>query len=76
MNLDAPVHGYLPWFRLADHRYDNTPDGLSRSVRDLATVEPTLPAGRSHQYSDANYMIAATPVEAVTGQVATGARGA
>jgi CubicO group peptidase (beta-lactamase class C family) len=49
-------------------RYDNTPDGLTRSVRDLTTVEPIQPAGRTYQYSDANYMIAGALVEAVTGQ--------
>jgi CubicO group peptidase (beta-lactamase class C family) len=96
IDLDGPVRGYLPWFRLADEsaaqritvrqllthasgipgvatrgltdRYDQSPGALARSVRDLAAVEPTQPAGRSYQYSDANYMIAGAVVEAVTGE--------
>lgn len=49
-------------------RYDNTPDGLARSVRDLATLSPTMPPGEAHQYSNANYMILGLLVETVTGQ--------
>lgn len=48
-------------------RYDNSPDGLARSVRDLAAIGPTGPTG-VHQYSDANYMILGALVEEVTGQ--------
>lgn len=47
-------------------RYDNRPGGLARSVRDLAGLRPTVPAG-THQYSDANYMILGALVEQVTG---------
>ena len=49
-------------------RYDNSPDGLTRSVRDLAVVEPAGKPGESHRYSDANYMIAGALVEAVSGR--------
>ncbi|MEV6371306.1 serine hydrolase domain-containing protein [Micromonospora musae] len=49
-------------------RYDNTPDGLTRSVRDLAGVRSTARPGGAYQYSDANYMILGALVEAVTGQ--------
>ena len=48
-------------------RYDNRPGGLTRSVRDLATLQPTAAAGQTHQYSDANYMILGALVESVTG---------
>ncbi|MEE6258279.1 serine hydrolase domain-containing protein [Plantactinospora sonchi] len=49
-------------------RYDNTPDGLARSVRDLAAVRVTAEPGGLHQYSDANYQILGVLVEEVTGQ--------
>lgn len=49
-------------------RYDNSPDGLARSVRDLAAVEPAGEPGESHRYSDANYMIAGALVAAVSGR--------
>ncbi|GAB2927340.1 hypothetical protein GCM10027280_13430 [Micromonospora polyrhachis] len=49
-------------------RADNTPDGLTRSVRDLARLRPTAAPGQTHQYSSANYQILGALVEAVTGQ--------
>ncbi|MBE1485915.1 serine hydrolase domain-containing protein [Plantactinospora soyae] len=49
-------------------RYDNTPGALARSVRDLATVSPTVSPGGEYQYSDANYMILGVLVETVTGE--------
>ena len=49
-------------------RFDNTADGLTRSVRDLAGIRPTAAPGRTHQYSDANYQILGALVETVSGQ--------
>ncbi len=56
----------LPQWASRTDRFDNTADGLARSVRDLATVEPT--GSPAHLYSDANYMVLGALVEAVTGQ--------
>ncbi|MEO3745105.1 serine hydrolase domain-containing protein [Plantactinospora sp. B5E13] len=52
---------------LAD-RYDNAPGGLTRLVRDLASLRSTMPPGGRYQYSNANYAIAGVLVEEVTGQ--------
>ncbi|MER7335723.1 MULTISPECIES: serine hydrolase domain-containing protein [unclassified Micromonospora] len=49
-------------------RYDNTPGGLARSVRDLADVPLAGPPGEKHRYSDANYMVLGALVEEVTGR--------
>ena len=56
------------WSTGLTDRYDNSPGALARSVRDLATLRPTAPAGRAHEYSDANYMILGALVESVTGE--------
>jgi CubicO group peptidase (beta-lactamase class C family) len=55
------------WSTSLTDRYDNTPGGLARSVRDLATVTPTGTPGGPYEYSDANYMILGALVEQVTG---------
>ncbi|MGC4758130.1 serine hydrolase domain-containing protein [Micromonospora trifolii] len=55
------------WSTDLTDRYDNRPGALARSVRDLASVRPTASAGRTYQYSDANYMILGALVENVTG---------
>lgn len=55
------------WSSGLTDRYDNRPGGLARSVRDLAALRPTAAAGRTYQYSDANYMILGALVEGVTG---------
>ncbi|MFI7649002.1 serine hydrolase domain-containing protein [Micromonospora sp. NPDC049460] len=49
-------------------RYDNTPGGLARSVRDLADVPLVGPPGAKHRYSDGNYMVLGALVEEVTGR--------
>ncbi|WP_203820026.1 serine hydrolase domain-containing protein [Paractinoplanes ferrugineus] len=49
-------------------RYDNSPGGLARSVRDLAAVRPVAAVGQGYRYSDANYMILGALVENVTGE--------
>ncbi|MEU4675595.1 serine hydrolase domain-containing protein [Micromonospora sp. NPDC023737] len=49
-------------------RFDNSPGGLTRTVRELATVAPTAPPGEAYQYSNANYMVLGALVEAVAGQ--------
>jgi CubicO group peptidase (beta-lactamase class C family) len=49
-------------------RFDNTPGGLARSVRDLSAIHPTAAPGSTHQYSDANYMILGALVETLTGR--------
>lgn len=59
--------GLAQWASRTD-RFDNTADGLARSVRDLATVQPTGSPGAAHRYSDANYMVLGALVETVTGQ--------
>jgi CubicO group peptidase (beta-lactamase class C family) len=58
----------LPRWASRTDRFDNSPDGLARSVRDLATVRPESTPGAVHQYSDANYMVLGALVETVTGQ--------
>ncbi|MEU8183505.1 serine hydrolase domain-containing protein [Micromonospora sp. NPDC049044] len=55
------------WSTGLTDRYDNRPGGLTRSVRDLATLRPTAAVGQRHEYSDANYMILGALVENVTG---------
>ncbi|MEU7608072.1 serine hydrolase domain-containing protein [Micromonospora sp. NPDC049204] len=55
------------WSTGLTDRYDNRPGGLTRSVRDLATLRPTAAVGQRHEYSDANYMILGALVEDVTG---------
>ncbi|MGC4749895.1 serine hydrolase domain-containing protein [Micromonospora sp. DT201] len=55
------------WSTNLTDRYDNRPGGLSRSVRDLATLRPTAAVGQTYEYSDANYMILGALVESVTG---------
>ncbi|GAA0929003.1 hypothetical protein GCM10009558_041980 [Virgisporangium aurantiacum] len=47
-------------------RFDNSPGGLDRTVRDLAGLD-LGPAGR-HGYSDANYAVLGAIVAAVSGQ--------
>ncbi|MBM2615767.1 beta-lactamase family protein [Actinoplanes sp. LDG1-06] len=59
--------GLQQWASRTD-RFDNSPDGLARSVRDLASVEPAGQPGRAHVYSDANYMVLGALVETVSGQ--------
>jgi CubicO group peptidase (beta-lactamase class C family) len=49
-------------------RFDDTPGGLARSVRDLAAVRPVGTPGGAHRYSDANYMVLGALVEAVSGE--------
>lgn len=49
-------------------RFDNAPDALTRAVRDLAAVRPIAAPGAGHEYSDANYLVLAALVEAVTGR--------
>lgn len=49
-------------------RFDNTPGGLDRAVRDLATLDDTTEPGARHEYSDANYAVLGALVAAVSGQ--------
>ncbi|RKF29062.1 class A beta-lactamase-related serine hydrolase [Micromonospora globbae] len=49
-------------------RFDNSPGGLARSVRDLADVPLAGPPGGQHRYSDGNYLVLGAIVEAVTGR--------
>ncbi|XVV10374.1 serine hydrolase domain-containing protein [Actinoplanes sp. CA-131856] len=53
----------LPRWASRTDRFDNTPDGLERSVRDLASARLGEP-----QYSDANYMVLGAMVQEVTGR--------
>ncbi|MGC5284905.1 serine hydrolase domain-containing protein [Micromonospora sp. DT231] len=55
------------WSTGLTDRYDNQPGGLTRSVRDLATLRPAAAVGQRYEYSDANYMILGALVEDVTG---------
>ncbi|MBQ0993099.1 serine hydrolase domain-containing protein [Micromonospora sp. H61] len=55
------------WSTDLTDRYDNRPGALARSVRDLASIQPTAPVGQTYQYSDANFMILGALVENVTG---------
>ncbi|GAA4610013.1 CubicO group peptidase (beta-lactamase class C family) [Actinoplanes octamycinicus] len=59
--------GLAQWASRTD-RFDNSRDGLARSVRDLSSVRPEHPPGAAHEYSDANYMVLGAMVEQVTGQ--------
>jgi CubicO group peptidase (beta-lactamase class C family) len=49
-------------------RFDNTPGGLDRAVRDLAALDDTTEPGARHEYSDANYAVLGALVAAVSGQ--------
>ncbi|MFF5078747.1 serine hydrolase domain-containing protein [Actinoplanes sp. NPDC000266] len=53
----------LPRWASRTDRFDNSPDGLERSVRDLATARLGEP-----EYSDANYMVLGAMVAEVTGR--------
>ncbi|MFG1991230.1 serine hydrolase domain-containing protein [Actinoplanes sp. NPDC048988] len=53
----------LPQWASRTDRFDNTPDGLNRSVRDLASARLG-----AHEYSDANYMVLGAMVAEVTGR--------
>ncbi|MET8202333.1 serine hydrolase domain-containing protein [Micromonospora taraxaci] len=55
------------WSTGLTDRYDNRPAALTQSVRDLATLRPIAPVGRTYEYSDANYMILGALVESVAG---------
>jgi CubicO group peptidase (beta-lactamase class C family) len=66
-HLLTHTSGLSQWASRTD-RFDNSADGLARSVRDLATVRPVGPPGAAHLYSDANYMVLGALVEAVTGK--------
>jgi CubicO group peptidase (beta-lactamase class C family) len=49
-------------------RFDNSPGGLDRTVRDLAGLDDTTGPGSGHEYSDANYAVLGAIVAAVSGQ--------
>lgn len=49
-------------------RFDNSPGGLDRTVRDLAGLDDTTEPGGGHEYSDANYAVLGAIVAAVSGQ--------
>ncbi|GIJ44181.1 hypothetical protein Val02_10670 [Virgisporangium aliadipatigenens] len=66
-HLLTHTSGLAQWAIRTD-RFDNTPEGLARSVRELATVAPQAPPGTTHRYSDANYAVLGAIVEAVSGQ--------
>jgi CubicO group peptidase (beta-lactamase class C family) len=84
LNLDAPVHTYLPWFRLKDpaasrtitvrHLLNQT-SGLPTSAGfftpdadSLSRTDLAHPVGRVYEYSNLNYRILGMLVEAVTGK--------
>jgi CubicO group peptidase (beta-lactamase class C family) len=66
-HLLTHTSGLARWAVPTD-RFDNTADGLTRSVRELAAVQPVTAPGETHQYSDANYMVLGVLVETVAGQ--------
>ncbi|GAB2586962.1 hypothetical protein Aab01nite_50830 [Paractinoplanes abujensis] len=66
-HLLTHTSGLAQWASRTD-RFDNSADGLARSVRDLAGVEPARPPGTAHEYSDANYMVLGALVETVSGK--------
>jgi CubicO group peptidase (beta-lactamase class C family) len=66
-HLLTHTSGLARWVVPTD-RFDNTADGLARSVRELAVVQPATAPGETHQYSDANYMVLGVLVETVTRQ--------
>ena len=49
-------------------RFDNSPGGLDRTVRDLAGLDDTTEPGGGHEYSDANYAVLGAIVAAISGQ--------
>ncbi|MBL7255609.1 serine hydrolase domain-containing protein [Paractinoplanes lichenicola] len=66
-HLLTHTSGLGQWASRTD-RFDNSADGLARSVRDLADVEPERAPGAAHEYSDANYMVLGALVETVSGK--------
>lgn len=66
-HLLTHTSGLAQWASRTD-RFDNSADGLARSVRDLASVRPKSVPGTAHEYSDANYMVLGALVEEVSGQ--------
>lgn len=84
LNLDTPVHQYLPWFRLKDleasraitirHLLNQT-SGLPTSAGfftpdadSLGKTELAHPVGQVYEYCNLNYKILGMLIEAVTGQ--------
>jgi len=84
LNLDTPVHTYLPWFRLKElaasrtvtvrHLLNQT-SGLPTSAGffspdadSLSKTDLAHPVGRVYEYSNLNYRILGMLIEAVTGQ--------